>query len=118
MAEEGVIALGLREPALLDHCGSLTGSAFSVPLLGRVFDVLLARHKEGLEVNLGVLEDLTSEEMSHLAGITHRQQGPVSESAFTDCVKTIQGSNQAKNISSNDDLLAFRDKLRESKGTK
>ena len=118
MAEEGVIALGLRDPALLDHCGGLKGADFSVELLGRVFDVLVMRHSQGLEVSLSVLEDLTPEEMSHLAGITQRQQGPVSQEAFTDCVNTIRGVRQKKNIASNDDLLAFRDKLRESKGTK
>ena len=118
MAEEGVIALGLREPALLDHCGNLRGEDFSVPLLGRVFDVLLMRHSQGLEVSLGVLEDLTAEEMSHLAGITHRQQGPVSQDAFMDCINTIRGAKAKKSIASDDDLLAFRNKLKESKGTK
>ena len=118
MAEEGVIALALKEPALMDAVGSLTGDSFSVPLLGRVFDLLYQRYKEGLEVSLGVLPELTGEEMSHLTGICQNQQGPVSEKAFRDCVITILGEKQAKNITSDNDLLAFRDKLKERKGTK
>ena len=118
MAEETVIALALREPALMDAAGNLTGQSFSVPLLGRTYDQLLARHGQGLEVSLGALAELTPEEMSHLTGICQRQQGPVSEAAFKDCVNTIRGVTQAKNISSDDDLLAFRNKLKERKGTK
>lgn len=117
VAEESVIALALRDPALLDSAGNLTGQSFSVPLLGRVFDQMLARHARGLEVRLGVLADLTGEEMSHLTGICQRQQGPVSEKAFADCVRTIRGETQAKNIETDDDLLAFRNKLKERKGT-
>ena len=118
VAEEGVVALALREPALLDNCGGLSAQDFSVPLLGNVFEQLLTRHKQGLEVSLGVLSELTPEEMSHIAGVTQRQQGPVNEKAFMDCVHTIRKVSQVKNISTDDQLLAFRDRLKESKGTK
>lgn len=118
MAEEGVLALVLRDPTLLDGAGGLSGQEFSSPLLGRVYDQLLSRHAQGLETGLGVLSDLTPEEMSHVAGISQRQQGPVNEKAFKDCVAIIRGEAQVKKIASNDDLLAFRNKLKESKGTK
>ena len=118
VAEESVIAFVLQEPALLDQAGDLAGEAFSVPLLGGVYDQLLQRHKEGLEVSLGVLTELSPEEMSHIVGISQRQQGPVNETAFRDCINTIRGARQASSISSDDDLMAFRNKLRESKGTK
>ena len=116
MAEEGVIAQVLREPALLDMAGDLNGAAFSVPLLGRVYDQLRQRYKQGAEVSLGVLADIGPEEMSHLAGITQRQLGPVNETAFRDCVKTIRDAGVGK-ASTNDDLMALRNKLKESKGT-
>ena len=116
MAEEGVIAQTLRDPALLDIT-DLQPTEFTVPLLGRVYDQMLQRHKQGLDVSLGVLTDLTPEEMSHVAGITQRQQGPVNETAFRDCVKTIRASG-VKQITNNDDLMALRNKLKESKGTK
>ena len=118
VAEEGVIALALREPALLDNVGNLTGECFTVALLGKVFDQMCKRHKEGYDVNLSVLADLSGEEMSHITGIFERQDGPVSESAFRDCVNKILGERQAKNIASDDDLMAFRNKLKERKGTK
>jgi hypothetical protein len=88
-----------------------------VPLLGKVYGQMMTRHMTGLEVTFGALEDLTSEEMSHLAAIAQRQEGPVSEAAFKDCVATIHKEAQVKNISTDDDLLAFRNKLKERKGT-
>ena len=116
-AEEDVIAQILREPAMLEHCKNLAGIRFSVPLLGNVFDQLHTRYAAGMEVSLGVLENLTPEETSHVTGIYHRRQGPVNESAFRDCVKIILAEQQGRAVSSDDDLLAFRNKLKESKGT-
>jgi len=77
MAEEGVIALALREPALLDLAADLKMQEFSAPLLGKVFSQLQSRHQQGQEVSLAVLQDLSPEEASHVAMIVHRQQGPV-----------------------------------------
>ena len=118
LAEEGIIAQILRDPALLDSCGSLTGEKFSVPLLGKVFTQLQQRHRGGMEVSLRVLEDVSAEEMSHLAGICQKQTGPVNETAFRDCIKIVLGEQQSRQVSTDDDLLAFRNKLKESKGTK
>ena len=117
-AEEGIIAQVLREPALLDNCLELEQEHFSVPLLGRVYGQLKTRHSKGLEVSLGVLEDVTTEEASHLAGISQRQAGTVNEDAFRDCVKIILAQQQSRTVSSDDDLLALRNKFKESKGTK
>ena len=117
MAEEGVIAQALRDPALLDLSAELQAKDFSVPLLGRVYGQMVQRHKQGLEVGLGVLSDLEPEEMSHIAGITQRQQGPVNETAFRDCVRIIRTAAGAKQVTTNDDLMALRNKLKESKGT-
>ncbi len=118
MAEEGVLAQILRDPSLMEQAKDFSGANFSVPLLGRAYDQLLARYRQGQEVSLAVLEDYTAEEMSHLTMICQKQEGPVSEAAFRDCVNTIRGAQQAASISSDDDLLAFRNKIRESKGTK
>ncbi len=118
VAEEGIIALSLRDPSLLDQTGSLRAEDFSVELLGRVFSQLQSRHGQSLEVSLGVLAELTPEEMSHVTAICQRQQGPVSEQAFRDCVRTVTSQKQSKQVSSDDDLLALRNKLKESKGTK
>jgi DNA primase len=118
MAEESVIAMAFRDPSLLDRIGALKPESFSVPLLGRVFRQLVQRHEQALEISPAVLEDVTGEEMSHIAAIVQRHQGPVNENEFSDCVKTILSQYQSANVSSGDDLLAFQKKLRESKGVK
>ena len=117
MAEEGAIALALQDPSLMDKMKNLTGQAFSVPVLGKVYDQLFGMHQKGMEVTLAAITDLSAEEMSHIVGICQRREGTVNEEAFSDCVRTILQSSQSGSISTDDDLLAFRDKLKESKGT-
>ena len=118
MAEEMLLALILREPALTDKTALLSGGHFSSPLLGRVFDQLVKRHGQALEVSLAGLEDLTSEEMSHVAGILQRQQGPVSEQALQDCVNTILREHQTSRVETEDDILALQKRMKERKGIK
>ncbi len=118
LAEETVIAQALREPALLDACGALKPEHFSVALFGRVFAQMQSRHSRGMGVSLSVLEDLSAEEAAHLAGVCQKQTGPVNEKAFRDCIKIIIAEQQSRNVGSDDDLLALRNKLKESKGTK
>ena len=118
LAEEGLLGQILREPALLDICEDMTEGQFSVALFGRVFSQLQQRHKQGLEVSLRVLDNLSTEEMSHLVCVCQKQTGPVNEAALRDCKKVILSEQQIRNVSSDDDLLALRNKLKESKGTK
>ncbi len=118
LAEESVIAQALREPALLDLCPGLTPEQFSVNLWGRVYAQLQKRHSQGLNISLGVLEDLSPEETGHLAGVCRKVDGPVNETAFRDCVKIIVSESQSREVQSDDDLLTLRNKLKESKGTK
>ena len=115
LAEESVLAQLFREPALIAQTEKLSGEKFSVPLFGRVYDQILVRSKQGLEVSLSVLEGLTPEEMSHLAGICQKQQGPVNEAALRDCIQVICGKQGP--VESDDDLMAFRNRLKERKGT-
>ena len=118
MAEETVIAMAMRENALLDRIGMLKPESFSSPLLGKVFRQMLARHNQGLEASPGVLEELESEEMAHIAYICQRQQGPVNEQAFADCVRAIVNEHEKSGVNSVDELRALRNKMRESKGVK
>lgn len=118
MAEEMVLAQCLQEPALFSETAELTEEMFSSPLLGKVFSQLSQRNKEGLEVSVNGLTDLTGEEMSHIVGILQRQQGPVNEQALKDCVSTIRREYQAGKVASEDDLLALRNRLKERKGMK
>jgi hypothetical protein len=116
MAEECVIAQILREPALLDQTKSLTAEMFSSKLLGGVYGQLKQRHDAGMDVSVAVLTELSGEEMSHITAIIQRQQETVSEKALADCVRTILAEHQASNVSTEDDLLALQNKLRERKG--
>ena len=118
MAEEAVLALVLKEPALMAQARELSREDFSSELLGNVFGQLAERYAQGLELNLAVLVDLTAEEMSHLAGILLRQDGPVSEAALKDCIRTIRSEHQAGSVTSDDDLLAYRNNLKDRKGLK
>jgi len=116
MAEENVIAQILREPALLDQAKGLQAEMFSSELLGRVYSQFKQRHDGGMDVSIAVLSELSSEEMSHITAISQRQQDTVSEQAFADCIRTILAEHQASSVSSEDDLLAFQNKLKERKG--
>ena len=69
-------------------------------------------------MSLAVLEGLNPDEMSHVSGICARQEGPVNEQAFLDCVKTIRREHQASKVTTEDDLMALRNKFKESKGIK
>ncbi len=117
-AEETVLAQCMRQPALLDQTRDLTEEMFSVPTLGKAYGQMLRRHREGLEVSLSGLTDFSGEEMSHLAGILHSQQGPVNEQALLDCVRTIQREHQLSKVETEDDLLAVRERMKQRKGIK
>ena len=116
MAEETILAMVLREPALLDQTAALTPEQFSSELLGKAYGQLQQHHREGVDVSVGILSDFSAEEMSHLAGIVHRQQGPVSEQALQDCVRTVQREHQSARVTTQEDLLALRDRMKERKG--
>ena len=58
----------------------------------------------------------TAEEMSHIAGILHRQNGPVNEQALQDCIRTIQDENQSTKVVTDDDLLERQKRMKQRKG--
>ena len=118
MAEETVLSMALRQSALLDETSDLSPEEFSSPLLGKVYRQLKTRHEQGLDVSLGVLADLTAEEMSHVTHIYQRQEGPVNETALRDCVRIIKAEHRAANVSTEDDLMALRERMKERKGIK
>ena len=118
MAEETVIAMALKEPAVLDQTGLLSQGHFSSAVLGRAFSQLSKYHAQGADISLGMLTDFTSEEMAHLAGISQRLQGPVNEQALRDCVNTILSEHGKSSVESREDILALRDRMKKSKGIK
>ena len=118
MAEEEIIATILREPAMLDQAEALTEEQFSSPLLGKVYGQLRKRHDEGREVSTAVLEDLATDEISHIALIVQRQQNPINEQAFADCIRIVCREYQASQVKDEKDLQAFAKRMRERKGMK
>ncbi len=118
MAEETLLAMVLKEPALFADAEALSEDKFSSAVLGKTFAQLKQRYAVGLEVSPAVLVDFTSEELSHVVSILQRHEGPVNEAAFADCVRIIIGEHEAGNVSTDDDLLALQSKLKERKGLK
>lgn len=117
VAEQRLIAMAIRENALLAQTDGLCPEDFSVPLFARVFRQMKERADNGLEITLGVLEGLSEDEMSHMAGIVYAQD-VVGEDAFRDCVQIIRTEHRGRQVASAEDLLAFRDQLKQRKGMK
>ena len=118
IAEETVLAMICKEPALFEKTNDLQEQMFSAPVLGKAFAQLRSRYRQGLDVSAAVLADLSAEEMSHIAGLASRDVGPVNEQALVDCIHTIRGEYQKKQVNTDDDLRAWQKKLQESKGTR
>ena len=117
VAEQTIIAMLMRESALLSQAGDLRAEEFSVPLFAKVFAQIKDRVAMGLEVSLATLTDLTDDEMSHMAGIVYEQDA-INETAFRDCVRIVRCEHQSKQVSSEDDLMAIRKRMMERKGLK
>ena len=116
MAEEAVIAMLCRCPSAAEQTSALAAEMFSCELLGRVFRQLKQRHDSGLEVSVAVLENLDSEEMSHITGVMHRHQGPLDEAALRDCVAVILSEHRKGSVSGVEDLMDLRKQMKERKG--
>ncbi|MBE6950202.1 MAG: DNA primase [Ruminococcaceae bacterium] len=115
-AEEGLIAMALREPALLDLAGELKAEEFSVSLFANVYTQMQTRYSAGLAVSMAGLEELNADEASHVAMVAQSQSGPINEQAFRDYISTIKARHRKRSISSDEDLLALRDRKKGSGG--
>ena len=115
-AEEGVLAMALRDPSLLDLAAQLRPEEFSVPLFAKVYIQLWQRYSAGLQPSVAALEDLDPDEMSVMASLAQSSTGPVSEQAFRDCITTIHSEHERLTASSLDDIMSMRNKMKESKG--
>ena len=118
MAEETVLAMILRNPELADQCTGLSGDMFSSALLGKAYNQLISNRQDGNEISIAALSDFTAEEISHIASIAQRSDGPVSEKALSDCIRTIREEHQSSTAESDDDLRALQKQLSARKGLK
>ena len=117
-AEEVVLAQILKEPALLAEIPELRPEMFSSEFMGRAFEQLLDRYRQGLEVSLSGLTDFAPEEMACLAGVTQRLTGPVNHQGLADCARTIREEYQKSQTKTEEDIMLLREKLQKSKGIK
>lgn len=114
-AEEQILAMVFREPALLDQV-NLTPDAFSVPLFSRCFAAVKDRFSHGLQVNLGSLEGFTPEETAHLVRILQSYDAPIQENALRECVDTVLREKRAAAVVTGNDLLDLQKSLLQKKG--
>lgn len=117
MAEEGVLQMVLKEPAMFEQCRRLEKEQFSSPLLGRAFALLRQRYDAGLSVCLGALgEELSLQEMSHLTAVAQKRDCLVSEQAMADYLAVLDEEYARGRVAGTQDLQAFRRRLQEKKG--
>ncbi len=118
MAEETVLAMVMKDSSLMEQTKLLTPASFSSELLGRVYGQFCLRYAQGLSLTPGALEDMTSDEISHITGIAQRHNGTVNETALGDCVRTILMEHQSATVATEDDLMKLREQMKERKGSK
>ena len=116
MAEEGLLRMLLREPALLGSA-QLLPEQFSSELLGRVFAALRRRAEQGQAVSLAVLEgEFTPDEMTHLSAVLTKEETLVNEDALKDYIGIIREEYDRAHRSGSDALLAMAERMKEKKG--
>ena len=117
VAEEDILRMVLREPALFDRAAGLTGAELSVPMFGRAFDALLDRWRRDLSVTPGALSDVLSPaEMAHLTSVLQKPDAPVSEQAMDDCLRIVREERAKRNTVDAASLLRMQEELRRKKG--
>ncbi|NCE63454.1 DNA primase [Pseudoflavonifractor sp. 524-17] len=117
-AEEGVLRLLLLEPALFSSLGGLTAEQFSAPVLGKIYDLLCRRAREGRSLQLAALAgELSPEESSHLAAILGQPESLAnSQQALADYIATIQTEAVKRTGESGEDSIrAAWERYREKK---
>ena len=118
-AEEGLLRLLMLDPGLVNQMDGITGEAFSSPLLGRAFDRLSARARDGLSTHPAVLtEEFTGEEMDHLAQVAAQPESVANSGrAIRDYISVIRGEQLLRGGEAQGDdlLLAAQKKYQQKK---
>ena len=116
-AEEGLLRLLMLDPGLADKMAGITGAEFSSPLLGRAFDGLSRRARDGLSVQLAALaEEFTGEEMDHLAQIAIQPVAAGNTArAIEDYISVIRGEKLLRSGGPEDELLLAAQKKYQQK---
>ena len=115
-AEEGLIQLLYRFPERFSGV-SISGGDFSSDVLGRLFDALMVRVREGKSVSLAVLSgQFSAGEIELLTDIIQRDNMPPAAAgdAMNDYIQTIQEAKDRASLM--EDPLAYAEKLKQKKG--
>ena len=113
MAEEGLLAQLLLEPALLDQTGMIHPEDFSAPLLGRVYEWMQTRWNQGLQISISAMDGtFASEEIGHITDIFRKKGNIVNEQALRDYIRVIQTEASKQN----EDLLAVFQRRQDKNG--
>jgi len=118
IAEEAVITLCASDIKLTEKVSErISANMFSSPLLGRVFDMVCARARDGLETDMSAIAEGFSEtEVSHIAAVFARN-AERSADAIGDYIDTIQQENMKDEAALSDEAIrAFAEFNRKKKG--
>jgi DNA primase len=118
MAEEGLLRLLLREPALIPEAKVLP-EQFSSELLGRAYRAVCERYSEGGTVSAAVLEgQFSPEEMTHLTGVLAKEDTLVSDNALRDYLFVIREEYERTHHPDKDPnaLLALKEQRKQKMG--
>lgn len=116
MAEEAIVRMLLRENAYFDRTGDLKPQDFSVPMFAKAFEKLGEHWRQEHSAGVHLLQEvLTPAEMAHLTKIIHKEDQPLSDEAFDDCLRVLLDEAR-KNGEADGDLIALREQLRKKKG--
>ena len=115
-AEEGVLRLMLRDPALFRSELGLTREDFSAPALGNIFALLLERIAAGESVFLPTLSGrLSAEEMNLLTRIDQEPENTANgERALADYIKIIQEEKRKRTPGG--DFARLAEEIKKQKG--
>ena len=115
-AEEGLIRLLLRDPAVFRAAPDITGSDFSAPVLGKIFDLLRARLEGGETPRIPALAgDLTGEEMSVLTRIDQAPESVAnSQRALSDYIRIIREEKRTRTPGG--EFAALAEEIKKQKG--
>lgn len=117
VAEENLLKMLLAEPSLYSRCDDLGEASFSVPMFARVYTTWRERWQEGgMPCASDLAGVLSSAEMSHMTMLLQQELGPLSETAFDDCVRVIRQEHCQRQVADVSDLRALQQSLQKKKG--
>lgn len=116
-AEEGILRLLILDGSLLRETEGLEPDQFSSPYLGKIYEVLRRRIREGRALQLGMLEgELDRDEIELLADILRQPEALENgKSAMADYRAILDTEQMKRRADDEAALLAAREKYRQKK---